>query len=222
MNAQSSRSHSCFIVTVSQSNTQDFSQKTGKLYLVDLAGSEKIAKTGAVGQTKEEAKNINKSLSTLGLVINHLTDGVSTHIPYRDSKLTRVLQESLGGNSKTSLIITCSPARFNFDETVSTLKFGARAKKIKNKPKVNKELSMAELMALYEKEKEKNIAKTRRIKMLEKLIIELGGVVPKDLSEAGGGESQAPAQKNLAGPTTNESPEGNIVSGDVPTTPEER
>lgn len=107
-----------------------------------------------------------------------MTDGVSTHIPYRDSKLTRVLQESLGGNSKTSLIITCSPARFNFDETVSTLKFGARAKKIKNNAKVNKELSIQELMVLYEKEKEKNISKTRRIKMLEKLIIELGGVVP--------------------------------------------
>ena len=107
-----------------------------------MAGSEKIAKTGAVGQTKEEAKTINKSLSTLGLVINHLTDGISTHIPYRDSKLTRVLQESLGGNSKTSLIITCSPAKFNLEETISTLKFGARAKKIKNKPKVNKELSI--------------------------------------------------------------------------------
>ena len=124
MNAQSSRSHSCFIVTVEQKNNTDYSQKTGKLYLVDLAGSEKISKTGAVGTTKEEAKMINKSLSTLGLVINHLTDGVSTHIPYRDSKLTRILSESLGGNSKTSLIITCSPARFNFDETVSTLKFG--------------------------------------------------------------------------------------------------
>ena len=145
MNAQSSRSHSCFIVTIEQRNSQDYSQKTGKLYLVDLAGSEKLGKTGAVGQTKEEAKTINKSLSTLGLVINHLTDGVSTHIPYRDSKLTRVLQESLGGNAKTSLIITCSPAKFNLEETISTLKFGARAKNIKNKAKVNRELSIQEL-----------------------------------------------------------------------------
>ena len=79
-----------------------------------------------------------------------MTDGVSTHIPYRDSKLTRVLQESLGGNSKTSLIITCSPARFNLEETISTLKFGSRAKNIKNKAKVNRELSIQELQFLYE------------------------------------------------------------------------
>ena len=92
----------------------------------------------------DEAKNINKSLSMLGLVINSLTDG-STHIPYRDSKLTRVLYESLGGNSKTCLIITCSPSVFNEAETISTLRFGARAKKIKNRPKINKELSIAEL-----------------------------------------------------------------------------
>lgn len=88
---------------------------------------------------------INKSLSTLGLVINNLTDGKSTHIPYRDSRLTRILQESLGGNSRTALIITCSPALYNQDETISTLKFGSRAKKIKNKAKVNKELSIAEV-----------------------------------------------------------------------------
>lgn len=91
MNAQSSRSHSCFILTVKSDNAIDFSSKVGKLYLVDLAGSEKIEKTGATGNTLEEAKMINKSLSCLGLVINNLTDGKSTHIPYRDSKLTRVL-----------------------------------------------------------------------------------------------------------------------------------
>jgi kinesin family protein 5 len=145
MNAQSSRSHSVFIVTVTSENSVSLVKKTGKLYLVDLAGSEKIAKTGAVGQTLEEAKTINKSLSTLGLVINSLTDGKSTHVPYRDSKLTRVLQESLGGNSRTALIITCSPARDNEEETTSTLKFGQRAKNIKNKPKMNKDESMAEL-----------------------------------------------------------------------------
>lgn len=110
--------------------------------MVDLAGSEKISKTGAAGQTLEEAKTINKSLTTLGLVINNLTDGKSTHIPYRDSKLTRVLQESLGGNAKTSLIITCSPAKYNEEETISTLKFGQRAKKIKNKAKINKEYTV--------------------------------------------------------------------------------
>ena len=100
--------------------------------------------------TLKEANQINKSLSQLGLVINNLTDGKAGHIPYRDSKLTRILQESLGGNAKTSLIITCSPAKYNLDETISTLKFGARAKKIKNKPKINKELSIQELQYLFE------------------------------------------------------------------------
>ena len=119
--------------------------KTGKIYLVDLAGSERISKTGAQGETLKEAKNINKSLTTLGLVINALTDGKSTHIPYRDSKLTRILQESLGGNSKTSLIVTCSPSVFNEKETISTLRFGYRAKQIKNNAKVNREFSIKEL-----------------------------------------------------------------------------
>jgi len=107
-----------------------------------LAGSERVSKTGATGLLFEEAKNINKSLTCLGSVINALTDGKSTHVPYRDSKLTRILQESLGGNSKTSLIITCSPSIFNESETISTLKFGQRAKQIKNKAKVNKEFSV--------------------------------------------------------------------------------
>jgi kinesin family protein 5 len=91
----------------------DFSSRTGKIFLVDLAGSERISKTGAQGETLKEANSINKSLTTLGLVIFKLTDGKSAHIPYRDSKLTHILQESLGGNSKTSLIITCSPSIFN-------------------------------------------------------------------------------------------------------------
>ena len=109
---------------------------------MDLAGSERSEKTGAKGRLLEEANMINKSLTNLGNVINHLTDGKSTHIPYRDSKLTRILQESLGGNAKTSLIITCSPAKYNLDETLSTLRFGARAKRIKNKAKVNREMTI--------------------------------------------------------------------------------
>ena len=113
MNAESSRSHSIFILTVTQNNTEDLSCKTGRLYLVDLAGSEKIQKTGAFGQTLEEAKMINKSLTTLGKVIMALTDKRQTHVPYRESKLTRILSESLGGNSKTCLIVTCSPHAFN-------------------------------------------------------------------------------------------------------------
>jgi kinesin family member 5 len=151
MNQESSRSHSIFVITVTQKNVETGSAKSGRLYLVDLAGSEKVGKTGASGQTLEEAKKINKSLSALGMVINSLTDGKSTHIPYRDSKLTRILQESLGGNSRTTLIINCSPNSYNTEETLSTLRFGVRAKAIKNKAKVNAELSPAALKALLSK-----------------------------------------------------------------------
>ena len=105
MNDTSSRSHAIFSLSITQKHSVKLDQKTGKLYLVDLAGSEKVGKTGAVGQQLEEAKLINKSLSSLGQVINALTDKKVTHIPYRDSKLTRLLQDSLGGNSRTSLII---------------------------------------------------------------------------------------------------------------------
>lgn len=151
MNQESSRSHSIFVITISQKNVETGSAKSGQLFLVDLAGSEKVGKTGASGQTLEEAKKINKSLSALGMVINSLTDGKSTHIPYRDSKLTRILQESLGGNSRTTLIINCSPSSYNDAETLSTLRFGVRAKAIKNKAKINAELSPVELKQLLKK-----------------------------------------------------------------------
>ncbi|KAF3040555.1 Kinesin heavy chain [Didymella heteroderae] len=151
MNAESSRSHSILVVTVTQKNVETGSMKSGQLFLVDLAGSEKVGKTGASGQTLEEAKKINKSLSALGMVINSLTDSKASHVPYRDSKLTRILQESLGGNSRTTLIINCSPSSYNDVETLSTLRFGMRAKTIKNKAKVNAELSPAELKAMLKK-----------------------------------------------------------------------
>lgn len=180
MNAGSSRSHSIFILTVTQTNSTDFSSKTGKLYLVDLAGSEKVGKTGAEGKRLEEAKNINKSLTMLGNVITALTDGKSSHVPYRDSKLTRVLQDSLGGNSKTSLIVTCSPSPFNEAETISTLRFGIRAKSIKNKPKVNKEYTVNELKLMLAQAKEE-IAKKDKIILSLKKTIEKGGLaVPID------------------------------------------
>lgn len=126
MNERSSRSHSLFILTVTQKHMKTDTVKHSKLYLVDLAGSEKIAKTQVSGQQLEEAKNINKSLSALGNVINALTSEKKDHVPYRDSKLTRILQESLGGNSKTSLIINCSMCSYNDKETLSTLRFGKK------------------------------------------------------------------------------------------------
>ena len=178
MNEHSSRSHSIFILTINQTNKAEGVSKVGKLYLVDLAGSEKISKTGATGHTLEEAKIINKSLTTLGRVINNLTDGKSTHIPYRESKLTRVLQESLGGNSKTCLIITCSPSIYNESESLSTLRFGERAKKIKNKPKINKEITVAELQKLVTQLKEKLKTADARIAQLENYIKQNGLSVP--------------------------------------------
>ncbi|KAK9480988.1 P-loop containing nucleoside triphosphate hydrolase protein [Lipomyces japonicus] len=182
MNQESSRSHSIFAVVVSQKNVETGSSKTGQLFLVDLAGSEKVGKTGASGIVLEEAKKINKSLSALGMVINALTDGKSTHIPYRDSKLTRILQESLGGNSRTTLIVNCSPSSYNDQETLSTLRFGVRAKYIRNKPKINAELSPAELKQLLKKAQSQNAACAQYISLLEKEICQwrTGETVPKD------------------------------------------
>ena len=180
MNAESSRSHSIFIVNITQKNIKTGSTKSGKLFLVDLAGSEKVEKTGATGQTLEEAKMINKSLTALGQVINALTDEKAKHIPYRDSKLTRLLQNSLGGNSRTTLCINASPSDYNYGETMSTLRFGQRAKSIKNKAKVNQERSATELMGMLARsEKEINLLKAY-IDMLVKDLLELspGHAVP--------------------------------------------
>ena len=180
MNDQSSRSHSIFVMTIHQTNLDDQVSKTGILYLVDLAGSEKVGKTGAKGQTLDEAKGINKSLSTLGKVINSLTDGKSKHVPYRESKLTRILSESLGGNARTALIITCSPSVYNDMETISTLRFGTAARNIKNKPKVNKELTVAEMKKLLEKSEKIIQVKSYRVEVLEKIIKQSGQDVPED------------------------------------------
>lgn len=182
MNAESSRSHSIFVITITQKNTDTGSAKSGQLFLVDLAGSEKVGKTGATGQTLEEAKKINKSLSALGMVINNLTDGKSSHIPYRDSKLTRILQESLGGNSRTTLIVNCSPSDYNDAETLSTLRFGMRAKAIKNKAKVNAEISPAELKALLRKAQSQVTTFERYVQSLEGEVYQwrAGEAVPKE------------------------------------------
>lgn len=142
MNAESSRSHSIFTIVVEMSSVEEETGReilrAGKLNLVDLAGSERQKKTGASGDTLKQGAMINLSLTSLGNVIQALTEA-REHIPYRDSKLTRLLQDSLGGNTKTLMIAAISPADYNFDETMSTLRYANRAKNIKNKPKINED-----------------------------------------------------------------------------------
>lgn len=199
MNDRSSRSHSLFLLTVSQTNLVDLSKKSGKLYLVDLAGSEKAGKTGVTGAKMDEAKMINKSLTALGLVITKLTKG-EEHIPYRDSKLTRVLTESLGGNAKTSLIIAVSPATYNEAETKGTLEFGVRAKMIKNKPKVNREQSIPELKALVAKLENTIATQKKRIRTLEACIADNGLEAPEDVAGGEDDDQDAPEMNSTAAP----------------------
>jgi len=168
MNEGSSRSHSVFMVHLAQKDTQTGTAKTSKINLVDLAGSEMVRKTGATGERLDEAKMINLSLSALGNVINALTDGKSAHVPYRDSKLTRMLQESLGGNARTWLVINVSPSSYNAPETLNTLRFGHRAKSIKNKAVVNQERTVEELETLLARAEQAIDVQTKYIEKLKR------------------------------------------------------
>lgn len=227
MNQESSRSHSIFVITITQKNVETGSAKSGQLFLVDLAGSEKVGKTGASGQTLEEAKKINKSLSALGMVINSLTDGKSTHIPYRDSKLTRILQESLGGNSRTTLIINCSPSSFNDAETVSTLRFGVRAKAIKNKAKINAELSPLELKQLLKKAQNQNTTYEAYISCLEGEVQlwRTGETVPKESwaqPMAFGAVTGVKAESRTQRPGTPSRLQSDLARSETPSRPDSR
>ncbi|CAJ1078379.1 kinesin-like protein KIF3C isoform X2 [Xyrichtys novacula] len=142
MNEHSSRSHALFLITVECSQPGPDGRKhirVGRLNLVDLAGSERQAKTGVQGERLKEAAKINLSLSALGNVISALADGRSGHVPYRDSKLTRLLQDSLGGNAKTVMVATLGPSAQHYDETLTTLRYANRAKNIQNQPRVNED-----------------------------------------------------------------------------------
>ncbi|XP_051882851.1 kinesin-like protein KIF11 [Pristis pectinata] len=157
MNAYSSRSHSVFSITIHMKETTLDGEelvKIGKLNLVDLAGSENIGRSGAVDKRAREAGNINQSLLTLGRVITALVER-TPHVPYRESKLTRILQDSLGGRTKTSIIATISPASMNLEETMSTLDYAYRAKNILNKPEVNQKLTKRALIKEYTEEIER-------------------------------------------------------------------
>lgn len=184
LNELSSRSHAVFIMIVEQneqcvvdengnevdldeyraivSETGEFRGevrevfKIGKLNLVDLAGSERVRYSGATGRSLDESKKINQSLSALGNVIAALTDPRGRqHIPYRDSKLTRLLEDSLGGNCRTTMIAMISPALEAFAESLSTLKFANRAKSIKNEAHINEDLDQRALLRKYENELKK-------------------------------------------------------------------
>ncbi|CAH2010924.1 unnamed protein product [Acanthoscelides obtectus] len=141
MNQNSSRSHSIFTISIEQISNVNNNEciMKGKLNLVDLAGSERQTKTGATGERLREATKINLSLSALGNVISALVDGKAKHIPYRDSKLTRLLQDSLGGNTRTLMVACISPSSRDYMETLSTLRYANRAKNIHNKPKINED-----------------------------------------------------------------------------------
>uniref|UniRef100_A0A8D9EXZ5 Kinesin-like protein KIF11 n=1 Tax=Cacopsylla melanoneura TaxID=428564 RepID=A0A8D9EXZ5_9HEMI len=157
MNAHSSRSHTIFTITIHiKDNSMDGEEllRTGKLNLVDLAGSENIGRSGAQDKRAREAGNINQSLLTLGRCITALVEK-TPHIPYRESKLTRLLQDSLGGRTKTSIIATISPAQLNMEETLSTLDYAHRAKNITNRPEINQKMSKKALLREYTEEIEK-------------------------------------------------------------------
>lgn len=168
MNKESSRSHSIFSIYLetSESLENDNTRITaGKLNLVDLAGCERQSKTEATGTRLKEASQINLSLSALGNVISALVDGKSSHIPYRDSKLTRLLQDSLGGNTKTVMIACISPSSYNYDEILGTLRYASRAKNIQNKPTVNEDPKDALLKAYADE-----------IQKLKSLLSQQGGI----------------------------------------------
>uniref|UniRef100_A0A3Q2QN98 Kinesin-like protein n=1 Tax=Fundulus heteroclitus TaxID=8078 RepID=A0A3Q2QN98_FUNHE len=171
MNEHSSRSHAIFVITVECSELGVDGEnhiRVGKLNLVDLAGSERQTKTGAQGERLKEATKINLSLSALGNVISALVDGRSSHVPYRDSKLTRLLQDSLGGNARTVMVANVGPASYNVEETLTTLRYANRAKNIKNKPHINEDPKDAllrefqEEIAKLKEQLEKRVGKKKR------------------------------------------------------------
>nr|CAD7441244.1 unnamed protein product [Timema bartmani] len=137
MNEKSSRSHAVLMVTIQQNVSGKLMTRVGSLHLVDLAGSERQSKTGTSGVRLKEASKINQSLSTLGKVIAALVDAKSTHVPYRESKLTLLLKNSLGGNSVTTMVANVAPSDYNYDETLCTLRYADRAKHIKNHVQLN-------------------------------------------------------------------------------------
>eukprot|EP01022_Parablepharisma_sp_SALTPOND_P008805 TRINITY_DN136_c0_g1_i4.p1 TRINITY_DN136_c0_g1~~TRINITY_DN136_c0_g1_i4.p1 ORF type:complete len:1048 (+),score=173.01 TRINITY_DN136_c0_g1_i4:87-3146(+) len=202
MNESSSRSHAIFTINIEQhliedlyqssptegNSTQEFT--TAKFHFVDLAGSERVKKTGAEGDTLHEGISINKALFVLGKVINALTDetGRNTYKPYRESSLTRILQDSLGGNARTTMIACVSPAESNQEETLSTLLYACKARSIKNKPVINKDPNSTLIHQLQQQvyDLQRELSRYRK-----------GGSVPLPLSKPGEGLADLPSEKEF-------------------------
>ncbi|XP_071502973.1 chromosome-associated kinesin KIF4A-like [Diadema antillarum] len=192
MNLQSSRSHAIFTIYVDlQQKDSSESCCHAKFHLVDLAGSERAKRTQAQGERLKEGININRGLLALGNVISALGDenGRKAHVPYRDSKLTRLLQDSLGGNSQTVMIACVSPADSNLEETLNTLRYADRARRIKNKPIVNRDPQTAELARL------KQQVQQLQIQLLQGKILN-GEGVPGGLSLEGSADLRTLLDRN--------------------------
>jgi kinesin family protein 5 len=199
MKEYSAKTHNIIIIVIYRYYKDKNCMKTGTLYLCDLEGSEKITKMNLdEGESIEEQKLVNKSLAALSSVVQNLSikNDSTFHVPYRDSKLTRILSECLGGNAYTTLILTCTQNEYNLSETRNTLLFGERAKKIRNKPVVNIELNADKNPIIREvlnqrnellnnlDEKERNAMKAMEYKkMYENEIIELKSQI-KQLKES--------------------------------------
>ncbi|XP_049975616.1 chromosome-associated kinesin KIF4A isoform X2 [Alexandromys fortis] len=188
MNSQSSRSHAIFTISVEQRKKNDKNSNfRSKLHLVDLAGSERQKKTKAEGDRLKEGININRGLLCLGNVISALGDDKKgSFVPYRDSKLTRLLQDSLGGNSHTLMIACVSPADSNLEETLNTLRYADRARKIKNKPIINIDPQAAELNHLKQ-----------QVQQLQVLLLQAhGGTLPGSINVEPSENLQSLMEKN--------------------------
>ncbi|KAM6143493.1 chromosome-associated kinesin KIF4A [Erethizon dorsatum] len=188
MNSQSSRSHAIFTISIEQRKKNDKNSSfRSKLHLVDLAGSERQKKTKAEGDRLKEGININRGLLCLGNVISALGDDKKGgFVPYRDSKLTRLLQDSLGGNSHTLMIACVSPADSNLEETLNTLRYADRARKIKNKPVINFDPQTAELNHLKQ-----------QVQQLQVLLLQAhGGTLPRSINVEPSENLQSLMEKN--------------------------
>uniref|UniRef100_A0A7S2BUC2 Kinesin-like protein n=1 Tax=Florenciella parvula TaxID=236787 RepID=A0A7S2BUC2_9STRA len=185
MNEHSSRSHSIMTINLVGRNIQDAGTVRSKLHLIDLAGSERVSKTDATGERLKEAQNINKSLSALGDVINALSGKKAAHVPYRNSKLTFLLQDSLAGNSKVMMFCNFSPASYNCAETMCSLNFAARCRAV-------------ELGQAKKGSEGAEVAKLKR--MVAKLTEKLNGGGAEDKSSKSGRASLTSPQRGTDSP----------------------